>query len=266
MRTIKAREIIVAALLVLLLAAVTTARSADHALYPAKAGDAVAIYLIDNGFHSDIAVSRAAIAAHGGPIAAAAARTSPDAWMMIGWGDAKFYEATSDWTGRVPDALRAALGGRPTVVHLQGVWGEPGQVFRSGVKAIPVSPAGLDALLSRADRSFVLGPAGALTVQERWKGVGRAHRAGADPDGNLAAGLQGVMDAFEGRIVPLEEQAAKRWGLLLGQQEKHVNDKGNAVIAAVRGLTLVSRNVKDVSGHGADVLDPFRSPPKLHKA
>jgi uncharacterized protein (TIGR02117 family) len=160
MRRNRASEIGAAALLMLLLVTVATAKSSDPSLYPPKAGDAVVIYLIDNGFHSDLAVPRVAILAHGGPIAAAAARTSPDPWIMIGWGDAKFYEATSDWQGRVPDALRAAFGGRPTVVHLQGVWESPDKAWRTGTRAIPVSAAGLNALLARADRAFVLRPDG----------------------------------------------------------------------------------------------------------
>jgi predicted nucleic acid-binding protein len=106
----------------------------------------------------------------------------------------------------------------------------------------------------------------ALTVQERWKGLSRADKAGADPMGQLANGLQGVMDAFAGRIIPLDARAAKRWGVLLGKQEKHVNDKGIAMIAAVNGLILVSRNVKDMLDLGVDVLDPFKTPAQLHKA
>jgi predicted nucleic acid-binding protein len=105
-----------------------------------------------------------------------------------------------------------------------------------------------------------------LTVQERWKWIARAQKAGADADGELATGLQVVVDAFAGRIVPLEADAAKRWGLLLGQQEKHVNDKGNAMIAAANGLILVSRNVKDLIRLGVDILDPFKVPAKIHKA
>jgi hypothetical protein len=105
-----------------------------------------------------------------------------------------------------------------------------------------------------------------LTAQERWKGLARARKAGQDPDGRFAEGLQSVMDAFEGRIVPLEAEAARRWGLLLGVQEKHVIDKGNAMIAAANGLILVSRNVKDLVGLGVDIIDPFKAPAKLHKA
>ena len=161
MRRTAARDLAALALVFLLVLTLATAKSRDPALYPAKPGEAQTIFLIDNGFHSDIALPRAAIVAHGGPLAAAAALTSPDPWIMIGWGDARFYEATSPWQGRILDGLRALLGGRPTVVHLEGIWEAPDLAWRSGVHRIAVSPAGLAALLARADRAFALGPDGA---------------------------------------------------------------------------------------------------------
>jgi hypothetical protein len=80
---------------------------------------------------------------------------------MVGWGDARFYETTSAWQGRILDGLRAALGGRPTVVHLEGVGASPDTLWKSGIHRIPVSHAGLAALIARADRAFTLGPDGA---------------------------------------------------------------------------------------------------------
>ena len=161
MRKPNRRELGAMVVLVLLVVTLATARPANPALYPPRPGDAQTIFLVDNGFHTDLVVPRAAIVAHGGPIAAAAGRTGGDPWVMVGWGDARFYEATSPWQDRILDALRAALGGRPTVVHLEGVWGAPDRVFKTGVRRIPVSSAGLAALLARADRAFVLGPDGA---------------------------------------------------------------------------------------------------------
>ena len=148
-------------LLLLLVLALATARRGDRTLYPAKAGDRQAIYLIDNGFHSDLALPRAAILARGGPLAKAAAATSPDDWIMVGWGDAKFYEASSPWQDRLLDAARAARGGRPTTVHLQGVPTRPDLAWSHGVQRILLSSAGLAALMARVDRSFALDAAGA---------------------------------------------------------------------------------------------------------
>ena len=150
--------------LLLLLLTLATARAGDPTLYPAPAGRAETIYLLDNGWHSDLAVPTAVIEAHGGALAAAARQTSSDSWTMIGWGDARFYEASSPALSRIPDGLSALLGGRPTVVHLEGVYDEPDRVWRSGVRPISLSRRGLAALLDRADSAFVHGPGGAPII------------------------------------------------------------------------------------------------------
>src|ERR1700722_4457574 len=98
------------AVLVLLLT-LATARGGDPALYPAPAGQAVTIYLVDNGWHGDLAVPTDAIEAHGGALAAAVRETSSDPWTLIGWGDGRFYEASTSALSRVPDGLAALLGG-----------------------------------------------------------------------------------------------------------------------------------------------------------
>src|SRR5581483_5493490 len=112
-------------LLALLVLTLATARRGDRTLYPPQPADAQAIFMIDNGFHTDLAIPRAAILAHGGALAIAATQTSADSWIMIGWGDEKFYFSTEPVRDRLLDAARAALGGRPTAVHLEGVWAEP---------------------------------------------------------------------------------------------------------------------------------------------
>lgn len=147
--------------LFLLLLTLATAKGGDPALYPPKSGQGVTVFLVDNGWHSDIAVPTAAIEARGDALAAAARQTSPAPWTLIGWGDAGFYEALSPALSRVPDGLAALLGGRPTVVHLEGAFEAPDRTWGRGVRAITLSQAGLAALLARADRSLALGPGGA---------------------------------------------------------------------------------------------------------
>jgi uncharacterized protein (TIGR02117 family) len=148
-------------LLFLVVLTLATARPGDPRLYPPKPTDAQAIWLVDNGFHSDLVLPRAAILAHGGPLAKAVAAAGADDWIMVGWGDARFYEASSPWQGRLADALSAALGGRPTTVHLEGVPRRPDLAWTEGVRRIGLSSAGLAALMARVDRSFALTKAGA---------------------------------------------------------------------------------------------------------
>jgi len=144
-----------------LLLTLATAKGGDPALYPARPGQGVTVYLIDNGWHSDIAVPTAAIEARGDALAAAARQTSSAPWTLIGWGDAGFYEASSPALSRIPDGLAALLGGRPTVVHLEGAFAAPDRTWGRGVRPITLSRAGLTALLARTGRSLARGPGGA---------------------------------------------------------------------------------------------------------
>jgi uncharacterized protein (TIGR02117 family) len=162
-RPVRARlggRIAAAILVLLLLLTLATARGGDPALYPVRSGQGVTVFVIDNGWHSDIAVPTAAVVAHGGALARAARATSSMPWLLIGWGDARFYEASTSALSRIPDGMTALLGGRPTVVHLEGVWGQPDRVWKSGARRITLSRAGFAALVARADRSLVRSPGG----------------------------------------------------------------------------------------------------------
>jgi uncharacterized protein (TIGR02117 family) len=160
MQGIRLRPVGAVLLLLLIVLALATARPGDPRLYPPRPADAQVIYLVDNGFHSDLVLPRAAIMAHGGPLAEAAAASADD-WIMVGWGDARFYAAATPWQGRLADAVSAALGGRPTTVHLEGVPRRPDLAWTEGVRRIALSSAGLAALMARVDRSFALTKAGA---------------------------------------------------------------------------------------------------------
>ena len=177
-------------LLLIIVLTLATARTGDPKLYPPKAGDGQAIWLIDNGFHTDLILPRAAVMAHGGPLAAAAAQTSSAPWVMVGWGDARFYEDASPWQGRLVDAGRAALGGRATTVHLEGVPQRPDLAWAEGVHRIAVSSAGLAALMARIDRSFALGKSGAPVALDVPRQSGEAFFASGE-------GFSGVHDCNE---------------------------------------------------------------------
>jgi hypothetical protein len=151
-----------AACLALLILIVATARGADKRLYPPRSGEAVAIWLIDNGVHSDIVVPRALIADRNDPLALALRRTTDRTWVALGWGDAGFYTASGFSTARVLDGLRALFApGNPSVVHIEGLPGRPDRIYHNGVRLIFVSPAGLRAMVGRVDSFLALDAAGA---------------------------------------------------------------------------------------------------------
>ncbi|MBU3969612.1 MAG: DUF2459 domain-containing protein, partial [Alphaproteobacteria bacterium] len=81
---------------------------ADPALWPTAPGEAgVEVQMLDNGFHTDLAVPRAALEARTGPLAEAVRSLPPGDWILIGWGDARFYVDQSPIGDRLPDGARA---------------------------------------------------------------------------------------------------------------------------------------------------------------
>ena len=74
--------------------------------------------------------------------------------------------------------------------------------------------------------------------------------------------LSEVVPMFQGRIVPVTQTIAERWGTLEAQSRKDGTNLGMAdgLIAAtalVHDLTLVTRNVKDFESLGLTLLNPW---------
>ena len=120
-----------------------TLRPADPALYPAGGGG-VTVYVINNGFHTDIALPADAVRARGGLLANSAALAGDHAWLIYGWGDAGFFAARGFSIARAVDGLRALfLPGNPAVIRLYGIDRTPDAVYGRTI-AVPVvlSPEG----------------------------------------------------------------------------------------------------------------------------
>lgn len=141
----------------------TLTRPGDPALYPAPPDEAgVTVYLLDNGFHTDLAVPRAALMAGGGPLAEATAGLAPGDWVLVGWGDAAFYVDQSPISGRLADGARAFFKpGNASVVMLDPEAGDPVRRFRAGDRqALRLSSAGMAALRARVQASLATDEAG----------------------------------------------------------------------------------------------------------
>ena len=143
-------------LLLLALTVAITIRPGDPRLYPARPGEpTVTVFLIDNGYHSDIALPGEALAKTRGVTAVAARKLTPNAWVLAGWGDARFYVERGWSVHRVLDAFRALFKpGNPSVVRLIGLRAAPDAAWRSGVTKIVLSEAGFRRLVGEIDRAF----------------------------------------------------------------------------------------------------------------
>jgi predicted nucleic acid-binding protein len=102
-----------------------------------------------------------------------------------------------------------------------------------------------------------------LTLGEIRKGLA------ALPQGKRRTRLETWLDVdlstrFEGRILPIDEAVADRWGLLAAQAKRRglslpVIDGLLAATAAHYNLTVVSRNVSDFVSAQVPVLNPWNA-------
>jgi hypothetical protein len=131
----------------------------DPALWPARAdAPGVEISLLNNGFHTDLAVPRAALEARGGPLAEAVRGLPAGDWILIGWGDAKFYVDQSPIGDRLPDGARAFFRpGNPSVVMLDPAQRDPREAFAEDSRRdFRLSQAGFEAMAARIEASLDL--------------------------------------------------------------------------------------------------------------
>lgn len=125
---------------------------------PAPGQPGVELSLLDNGFHTDLAVPRAALEARGGFLAEAVRSLAPGDWILIGWGDARFYVDQRPMTDRLPDGARAFFKpGNASVIMLDPAQQDPrGLYAEDGRQTFRVSQAGFDALAAHVEASLDL--------------------------------------------------------------------------------------------------------------
>ena len=138
------------------LAVFVTARPGNRALYPAY-GETVTIYVLNNGFHSDIVLPADRVMARGGVLAEAGKAGGGRKWLVYGWGDKGFYTATGMSFARMVDGLRALFRpGNPSVIRVYGVEATPDRAFVEPIASpIVISEAGFAALAQSLEASFV---------------------------------------------------------------------------------------------------------------
>lgn len=144
------------ALCVWALAIIVTARPGDKALYPA-ADKGVTIYVLNNGFHSDIVLPADRVMARGGVLAEAGKAGGGRKWLVYGWGDKGFYTAKGVSFARMLDGLRALFRpGNPSVIRVYGVDASPERAFVEPIASpVVISEAGFAALAQSLETSFV---------------------------------------------------------------------------------------------------------------
>ncbi len=99
-----------------------------------------------------------------------------------------------------------------------------------------------------------------LVLGEIRKGVELARPRDPSKAAALERWLQEVDTAFQGRVLEIDGAVSDQWGRMSVIRPVPAIDGMLAATALVHGLTLVTRNDRDVSGLGAAVLNPFTKP------
>ncbi|MFC0633891.1 DUF2459 domain-containing protein [Brevundimonas balnearis] len=140
---------------------------------------AVEVHVLDNGFHTDLAVRRDALEARTGPLADAVRTLPPGRWVRLGWGDARFFVDQSPIHERLPDGARAFFApGNPSVVMLDPEDVDPRRYADRRV-TLALSDAAFDALAARVEGALALSDGRARLTQAR-PGAGARFYAGRE--------------------------------------------------------------------------------------
>jgi toxin FitB len=104
-----------------------------------------------------------------------------------------------------------------------------------------------------SDRLFV----SVVTIGEIERGIERQRSVDPGFAERLANWLDVTLRLYEGRILPVSLDIARRWGRLSHQIGNKGMDLAIAATALQHGLAVVTRNVSDFTPTGVTVINPF---------
>jgi predicted nucleic acid-binding protein len=96
-----------------------------------------------------------------------------------------------------------------------------------------------------------------LTLGEIRRGIERIRRRDVRQARALDSWLRLLVRDYDDRILAVDVSVAEEWGRLMDRPTLPVIDGLLAATALVHGLTLATRNVKDVAGTGVATVNPF---------
>ncbi len=117
--------------------------------------------------------------------------------------------------------------------------------------------SGVIAFLSAADAMGLF--LSVLTLGELRRGVAVKRRSDPVAASQLGAWVDGIETSFADRVLPVDTATATWWGEFSAGRSLPVIDSLIAATAHSHGLTLVTRNTRDVESTGVPLLDPWRT-------
>lgn len=99
----------------------------------------------------------------------------------------------------------------------------------------------------------------ALVVGEIRQGIERIRPRNPDRARAFETWLEELVTTFGERILPVDERVAQVWGRSNARESFPMIDSLLAATAEAHGLTLVTRNIKDIERSGVRCLNPFEA-------
>lgn len=96
-----------------------------------------------------------------------------------------------------------------------------------------------------------------IVIAELCLGVERLRRRDPTQAAGLDAWIAGITRNFAERILPVTLPVAEEWSRLNVPDPLPILDGFMAATARVHGLTLVTRNIRDLARTGVSLLDPW---------
>lgn len=96
-----------------------------------------------------------------------------------------------------------------------------------------------------------------VTIGEIRQGLEQLRRRDRPQAELLDRWLRGLTQFYDDRLLYIDGDVAEEWGRLRAGRSVPVVDALLAATARVRGLTLVTRNVRDFAGLHVRLLNPF---------
>jgi predicted nucleic acid-binding protein len=97
-----------------------------------------------------------------------------------------------------------------------------------------------------------------LTIGELRKGIALRERSDGEGAALLRAWVDGLELSFRDRILGIDMQTARQWGVWSAERSRPVIDTLLAATAARHDLALVTRNTRDVDDLKIPMLNPWR--------
>jgi predicted nucleic acid-binding protein len=96
-----------------------------------------------------------------------------------------------------------------------------------------------------------------ITLGEIRQGIEQKRRTDPGRARRLERTLATMRSDYRHRILPVSEEVAEEWGRMCVVYPNHAVDNLLCATAKVHGMTLVTRNTRDIAIHGILSLNPF---------